>query len=233
MKKDEFIQQLSIELKKYKINDIDEIILDFEEHFAFRLEEGRTEEEIAKKIGNPVDIAKDYLNQSKTSKSSGSTVIRLGLIITDFFVYLAFLIMWLSVIVLGAFALVMLTLGVLLLTTANIANLIPEMPYLSSFLLSISSFALAVVSCIGTIYLVLYILQWQKAYLRWHKNMLNRNIYPPLSKHPKLSKRSTSILKLVNMFGIIIFVSTLIIGYLISSLLAGSFEFWHVWNWFV
>ena len=233
MTKNEFILQLSNELKKNRINDIDEIIIDFEEHFAFKLEEGKTEEEIARKMGNPVDIAKDYLNQAKATKERGNAVVKIGLVIIDFFTYLAFVIMWLSVLVLGAFALVMLTLGVLLLTTANIADLIPSMPYLSSFIMSISSFALAVISCIGTIYLVLYIMQWQKAYQRWRKNVLNKNIYPSLSKHPKLSKKMASTLKLLNMFGVIIFVSTFIIGYLVSSLIARSFEFWHVWNWFV
>ena len=63
MRQHEFIQQLSIELKKYKINDIEEIILDFEEHFAFRLEEGKTEEELISKA----EIC-DFKNISKILK---------------------------------------------------------------------------------------------------------------------------------------------------------------------
>ncbi len=233
MTREEFIFQLSNELKKYKVKDIDEIIMDFEAHFSFKLEEGKMEEEVARKMGNPSDIAKDYLNQGKTNKEKGKSVVKLGLISIDFFVYLMFFIMWLSVIVLGAFAITVLTLGVLLITTANIAGLIPSMPYLSSFIMGISSLALATVSVIGTIYLALYVIQWQKAYLRWRKNILNNNIYPSLSKHPKLSKRTTSLLKLINMFGMILFVATFTIGYLVSALLAKSFEFWHVWEWFV
>ncbi len=233
MTREEFMFQLSNELKKYKVKDIDEIIMDFEDHFSFKLEEGKTEEEVARKMGNPSDIAKDYLNQGKTNKEKGKPVVKLGLIIIDFFVYLMFFIMWLSVIVLGAFAITVLTLGVLLITTANIAGLIPSMPYLSSLIMGISSLALATVSVIGTIYLALYVIQWQRAYLRWRKNILNNNIYPSLSKHPKLSKKTASLLKLVNMFGMILFVATFTIGYVVSALLAKSFEFWHVWEWFV
>lgn len=233
MTREEFILQLSNELKKYKVQDIDEIIIDFEEHFSFKLEEGKTEEEVARKIGNPIDIAKDYLNQAKTNKDKGKGVVKLGLIIIDFFVYLMFFIMWMSVFILGVFAVTMLTLGVLLVTATNIADLLPSMPYISSLIIGISSIALAIISSIGTIFLALYIIQWQKVYLRWRKNLLNNNIYPTLSKHPKLLKRTTSMLKLINMVGIIIFVATFTIGYLVSVLLAKSFEFWHVWNWFV
>jgi len=233
MNKTVFFAELNKELVKNKVNDIDEILAEFEEHFAYKIEEGKTEEEIAKKIGNPVDIAKDYANQAKPAKQPGNMVVKIGLFISDFFVFFMFLIMWASVLVLGIFALTSLTLSILLVVNGNIASLIPSMPYVSSFMFGISIFGLSVVSGIGTIYLFLYIKQWQRVYFRWHKNVVNNNIFPSLSKHPKIPKKVQSRLKLMNMIGIIIFVGAFIIGYIISSLIANSGGFWHVWEWFV
>jgi uncharacterized membrane protein len=233
MNKETFFTELNKELVKNKVSDIDEILAEFEEHFAYKIDEGKTEEEVVKKIGNPVDIARDYANQAKPAKQSGSLVVKIGLVISDFFVFFMFLIMWASVFVLGVFAITSLALGALLVVNGNIASLIPSMPYVSSLIFGISFFGLSVVSGIGTIYLYLYVKQWQKAYFRWHKNILNNNIYPSLSKHPKLAKKNQSRLKLLNMIGIIIFVGAFIIGYIVSAIIANSGGFWHVWEWFI
>lgn len=51
-----------------KINNIDEIediISEYEEHFNFKLEEGFTEEEIAKKLSSPKEIAKEYVPKAE------------------------------------------------------------------------------------------------------------------------------------------------------------------------
>jgi len=233
MNKSEFMQILNKELINNKVNDIDEILTEFEEHFAYKLEEGRSEEEVIRKIGNPVDIAKDYLNTSKTEKRPNKAVLKVGLVLIDFWVYLMFLLFWLSVFVLGVFTITLCVLGVLLITSANLYHLLPSMPYISSLILGISALALMVVSGIGTIHLSLYVKQWHKAYQRYRKNLLNNNIYPPLSMHPKLSKRSSALLKLINIVGMVIFILTFTLGYFISALLANSLEFWHVWEWFI
>lgn len=233
MNKLEFIQKLKAELLANQVPDIEEIIADFEEHFAYKLEEGKTEAEILRKIGNPSDIARDYQVFSKPEKESKKGFIRVWLIFMDMFVALSFLLFWISVLVLGVFTVTLFVLGILLLTSLNIMNIIPPMPYLGSFLLALSIFGLTVVSGIGTFYLGLYVIQWQKVYIRYRKNLLNNFIYPPLSMHPKLSKKVSSKLKLLNMLGIVVLVAAFTLGYLVNSLFANSFEFWHVWGWFV
>lgn len=60
MKKDEFILALRQALISQNTSDIDEIISDFEDHFAAALQEGKTEEEITEMLGQPEMIAEQY-----------------------------------------------------------------------------------------------------------------------------------------------------------------------------
>jgi uncharacterized membrane protein len=59
MTKNEFIQKLEVELKSAPKETRLDIIADYEEHFEAGLSEGKTEAEIAKKLGDPVKIANE------------------------------------------------------------------------------------------------------------------------------------------------------------------------------
>jgi uncharacterized membrane protein len=58
MNKREYLEKLSKLLRKLPKEDRNDIISDYEEHFAIGLEKGRTEEEISKALGNPKNVAK-------------------------------------------------------------------------------------------------------------------------------------------------------------------------------
>lgn len=60
MTKDKFLQQLRHSLKKLSKEEVADILQDYEEHFAFGLEAGKSEEEIAASLGSPAQIAKSY-----------------------------------------------------------------------------------------------------------------------------------------------------------------------------
>jgi len=60
MKKKEFLEELDKILTEKKCPDKEDIIKDFEEHFVIGQEEGKSEEEIAKLLGNPSDIAEQF-----------------------------------------------------------------------------------------------------------------------------------------------------------------------------
>lgn len=233
MNKNEFIRELRKQLEKENISDIDEIINDFEEHFEFRMEEGKTEEEIVKKIGNPKDIAIDYTNQSmKKEKTKKSIAAAAGLVFLDIFLSPIFIFLWASVIAMGVLSITLLTLGFCLALSINIANLIPNMPYVTSILFGISMFGLSISSFIGTFYMFQYMKQWGKVFFRWQENILNKFIYPSLSMHPKISKRISSKLKLINMITIVIFIAFMMVGFIYSMISSGSLGFWHAWGWF-
>ena len=56
----EFMAALSQELKKRGIADSDDILEEYEQHFAFKLADGYSEEEIAAKLGSPKDLAAQF-----------------------------------------------------------------------------------------------------------------------------------------------------------------------------
>ncbi|SFG23068.1 Uncharacterized membrane protein [Novosphingobium sp. CF614] len=59
MKRNEFIKRLKAALKGMPQDDIDEIVADYEDHFAAGLAEGRSEEEVAAALGNPARLARE------------------------------------------------------------------------------------------------------------------------------------------------------------------------------
>lgn len=64
MTKQEFMNFLKYELEKNQIKNINEIIADYEEHFAHALAQNKSEEEICKNLGSPESIAKAYQTES-------------------------------------------------------------------------------------------------------------------------------------------------------------------------
>lgn len=61
MNKEQFLRNLSGHLRKLSEEERQDILYDYEEHFQFGLEEGKTEVEIIKGLGSPKAIAKEML----------------------------------------------------------------------------------------------------------------------------------------------------------------------------
>ena len=57
MTKLEFMTQLERALKKHGAADCEDIMEEYEQHFAFKLADGYSEEEIAAKLGAPEELA--------------------------------------------------------------------------------------------------------------------------------------------------------------------------------
>lgn len=94
MNKNEFLKQLSGNLRKMTREEQDEIIADFNEYFACAAAEGATEESICARLGDPKKIAKEYYtqkmieeaNRKRSFKSVGRAVVAsAGLGIANFF----------------------------------------------------------------------------------------------------------------------------------------------------
>jgi hypothetical protein len=75
MMKGEFLQQLNIVLKRLPKEERADIIQDYEEHFRFGLEEGKTEEESVATLGTPAQIAKEQLADYHLEKVTASATI--------------------------------------------------------------------------------------------------------------------------------------------------------------
>lgn len=80
MTKKTFIEVLKKNLHMIPIEDMNDLIYDYEEHFTLGEAEGRTEDEICKSLGNPYDIAKqvraDYVIAEAVEESTSSNILR-------------------------------------------------------------------------------------------------------------------------------------------------------------
>ena len=60
MTRTEFLSKLADELRKNRIADADDILSEYEQHFAFKMADGITEEEIAARHGDPAELALQF-----------------------------------------------------------------------------------------------------------------------------------------------------------------------------
>ena len=67
MNRDEYLDLLKLYLKDLPSDEIQDILLDYEEHFRIGISKGKTEEEISKELGSPRDIADNYKGPVETS----------------------------------------------------------------------------------------------------------------------------------------------------------------------
>jgi len=74
MNKYEFMYRLNSELSALGIEDKGDIMGDYEEHFRMGLEAGKTDDEIVKELGNPVELAKSYLSPEEQKKQEESQI---------------------------------------------------------------------------------------------------------------------------------------------------------------
>lgn len=234
MDKKTYLTILRNELKKVGVAEIDDIINEYTDHFDSKQKLGKTEEEIANKLASPEYIAKEYaqsIDPKNTNPNYGKITMTIGLGFIDIIMVMILIVLIGWVIVLGVFSITLIVLCFLLFTNLNIVELIPYLPYYGKVLIGLSTLSLSVLSGLGTIYSFIYIKQWTKVYLRWHKNMLNNGIYPKLSLNPEKVVDKIN-LRLLMMISLILFGSFLIITMILLMIDANAFEFWHEWNWF-
>lgn len=237
MKQRMFIEVLEKKLIQNKVSDIEEIISEYQEHFSYKLEDGYSEEEISIKLGDPTLLANQYAedNEEPIQNKKFLSVLGLGVLDPFAFMFLVLFIAW--IIVLFVFSLSVLGIGFSLFLNISPMGLIPYLPYWCGAVLGVSMISLSILSFVGTYYSYLYLKQVSKSYLRFHKNVFavanNRPTLPSLSNHPLLSKKKSRRLRSVILMSLNAFAVSFIIGYLVCAIFAESFEFWHVFNWFV
>ncbi|MGM0889100.1 MAG: DUF1700 domain-containing protein [Bacillota bacterium] len=100
MNKEQFIKQLNASLTRLSLEEREDILQDYEEYFEIGMEEGKSEQEISKSLGNPRQISKElmasfHLGQVEQTTSAGNVMRAVWAVIGLGFFYL--------VIVLGPF----------------------------------------------------------------------------------------------------------------------------------
>lgn len=79
MNKDQFLTELNGALKRISSEEREDVLQDFEEHFAIGAEEGKTEEQISAALGSPKQIAKEmlatyHLKKVETTTTTGNII---------------------------------------------------------------------------------------------------------------------------------------------------------------
>lgn len=234
MKKNEYLAQLKAELKKNSATDMDDIVSEYEQHFAFKMADGYSEEEIAAKLGAPSVIAAQFDSAKEMGKSvSGSFFVKLGLGFTAIFEAMFYILFLAWDLVLAASALTLGILGACLICAVNVSGLIPYMPYLGSLILGVSTLGLAVIFAAAAVYCFAFLKQVIKASLRWHKNMTSASQLPPLPWNPQFAPKTRRTLRTVLLWAVAVFGTFFVLAFFVLALQAGDLGFWHHWNWFV
>ena len=94
MTKHEFMARLASELHKRNVADAADVIEEYEQHFAFKLADGYSEEEIAAKLGNPEELAAQFESSGAPKAARGSRALTVaGLCFVDLFAGLFFVLL--------------------------------------------------------------------------------------------------------------------------------------------
>lgn len=238
MNKQTYLSELTSQLKQRNIEDIDEILAEYDEHFTRKKADGYTEEEVAAKLGKPKEIALQFAPSEggAEKKRSGKFLAGLGAIAADIFAVPFFIIMYAWLVVIGATSLSFALCGISLIIKPLLPPdflFIPPMPYVGGVFMGAMTIAFGALAAVATVYSGALTFQMGKSYRRWHKNVFTDGKYPPYAIHPILKDHLRRRMRSIGLIALIVFGASFVIGFIVLSASAGSLGFWHVWNWFV
>lgn len=123
MQKDEFLRQLKASLSALPQHDQNEIIADYNEHFSIGTIEGRTEEDIARALGDPVSLGKEYaaiILVKKAEESPSARGMGMAILSTLGFGLFNLVVVLLPSLLLAIFLFIILAIGASLLFTGTL-----------------------------------------------------------------------------------------------------------------
>ena len=228
--------RLASELHKRNVADAADVIEEYEQHFAFKLADGYSEEEIAAKLGSPEELAAQFESDNAPKVARGSRALTVaGLCFADLFAGLFFVLLVGFGLVMAA-ALCFAALAVCLLGGWNIAGLIPAMPYWCGAILALSFAALTVLLVVGCVYYAAFLRQLVRSFGRFQHNALasasGEAALPALAINPQFSAKTRRRLRAIALISLALFAACFVLSYVVCALSAGSLQFWHAWGWF-
>lgn len=237
MTRNEFLTQFANELNRRHVADAAEILEEYREHFAFKQADGYSEEEIAAKLGDPLQLASQFEAAERPAEKHGKNPLAVvGLCFADLFAGMFFILLAAFGLITGIVTLISAVLTVCLFGGLNICALIPPMPYWCGAVLGLSFAALTVLSAVCCIYYTAFLRQLCRAFARFHHNTLaaaaGGAMLPPLAIHPQFSAKTNRGLRSAALISLAMFAACFVLSYCVCSLSAGALEFWHAWGWF-
>lgn len=238
MTKNEFMAQLASELHRRSVSDAADVIGEYEQHFAFKLADGYSEEEIAARLGDPAALAAQFEESEEPKQKSGNRfLVAAGVCMADLFAGLFFLLLAAWEIVMVAAGMAFGALAVCLIGGLDVYGLLPAMPYWCGAILALAFLALAVLSAVGCIYYGAFLRQLVRSYKRFRHNALcaasGEAALPCLAIHPQFSAVGKRRLRTVALVSLALFAACFVLSLVACALSAGSLAFWHAWGWFL
>lgn len=241
MKKLEYMDRLAAELKKRNVADADDILEEYEQHFACKLADGYSEEEIAAKLGAPETLAEQFGEVEGEQAGSGrrsAALTWLWLVWADLFFGIFAVLLAAFGVVLAACVVSFGVTGVCLIGDLGRLPIVslPAMPYWCGAILGLSMLALCALSVTGCAWFFAFMRQLFRAYGRFHRNALapcrGAAVLPSLPMAPQLAPKARRRLRTAALVSLVLFAMCFVLTYVVCSLSAGSLEFWHTWGWF-
>lgn len=233
MNKETYLQELRNHLKANLVPDYEDIVADYEEHFRQKLAEGCSEEEISARLGNPKDIADQFLNSSKAGAVSPRGVpkilLGIGMFFAGILVFMFFILLFASLLCIAVFTVACLAAGFILILEIKISFM--YIPFPCNSVLGVSFFALTVLSAVGFICSYCYAIHLVKMCPHWFKRVF-KNDTSALPKKPVLSDRLKRGCGRAAPAALGLFLGSFILALFLMFMVAGFKPFWHVWNWF-
>ncbi len=239
MTKHEFIDLLQKELRRRNIGEIEDIVQEYEDHFAFKVQDGYAEEEIAAKLGDPQAIAVQYDGAAGPAKCGvGLKVIAgTGLAFADLFSFTFLVVLYAFSLVLAALAAASLGIAVSYAFGLNPYGLLPPMPYHCALIAGVTLVGLTALSLLGAYFWTVLVTQLLKSYLRYRKNFMAaatgtaRQL--PYPVRMPLKPRVWRTLRRLTLISLCVFVFGFLATYTVCAISAGAVGWWHAWNWFM
>ena len=193
MNRDEYLDLLRLYLKDLPSGEIQDILLDYEEHFRIGISKGKTEEEISKELGSPKTISDNYIESVDTGLSQGENIdyyniennnnitkrIFIGLLLV-FFNLIIVLGPFLAIVgVLFSFYIVAISMifaGGASLFGFPVMLLIPssQLHFLTTFFFGIGFIALGILGILLCLYLTKLLIKLSVKYFNWNIELINK-----------------------------------------------------------
>ena len=236
MNKKQYLDALEKELSLLRVNDIGDVLADYEAHFARRIADGYTEEETARRLGDPREIAADFLPVSKARKDEGAAksrwIPRCALCLLDLAMvpFFAVLYLWAIAVLLGAAG--VLALGGYVALGMTSLSFIPVLPAFGGALMGLSIVMVAVLLGLASLWSFKLASQMSRSYGRWHGNRWSARHDLPLPVTPQMTGKLRRTVRAAVIAALVCFVVLLAAAFTVMGIQAGTPGFWHAWHWF-
>ena len=236
MNKKQYLDALETELRQHKVEDVEDVLADYEAHFARKASDGYTEEEIARKLGTPQEIANDFLPATGMADTGvthqGRALTRIALCIFDLLALPVFITMFAWAVAILAGSAAVLALGVYIGLGLDLLSFIPVLTTAGGILFGAGMAAMAVLLCTGALWCWMLAVQMTRAYLRWHGNRWSGRHELSVPVMPQMTGKNRRVFRTVVLIALISMILLIAAGFIVLSVQAGTLGFWHHWHWF-